>query len=117
MRRLQETVPGTMEYLIAACIEWACERGYQQMVLGQAPPAGQGDDAEDTPDLTEAAPLGRWRISSPERLLQRSVAYLHRRGVLLGNYPALYFFKQKFHPVWAPRYLVVEDASALPRAE
>jgi phosphatidylglycerol lysyltransferase len=113
MRRAWETVPGTMEYLIAASVEWAQARGYRHMSLSLAPLASPSDELSD---LTAAvSPPRRWRISSSARLLQRSAAYLHRRGLLLGNYRSLYFFKRKFHPVWEPRYLVVEDVSALPR--
>jgi hypothetical protein len=35
--------------------------------------------------------------------------------LLLGHDYSLYFFKQKFHPVWEPRYLVVAEISTLPR--
>lgn len=112
MRRAQETVPGAMEYLIAASVEWARARGYRYMSLSLAPLAGPSDELKN---LKAAATPTRWRISSSARLLQRSAAYLHRRGLLLGNYRSLYFFKQKFQPMWEPRYLVVEDISALPR--
>ncbi len=113
MRRTAETVPGTMEYLIAASVEWARARGYRHMSLSLAPLATPSDDLKDLAFLSTPK---RWRISSSARLLQRSAAYLHDRGLLLGNYRSLYFFKQKFHPVWEPRYLIVEDVSTLPRA-
>src|SRR5262249_44827491 len=112
IRRAAETVPGTMEYLIAASVDWAQTRGYRHMSLSLAPLAGLSNELKE---LTAAPPPRRWRISSSARLLQRTVAYLHRRGLLLGNYRSLSFFKQKFQPVWEPRYLVVEDLSALPR--
>jgi phosphatidylglycerol lysyltransferase len=111
MRRTRDTVPGTMEYLIAASMEWAQARGYRYMSLSLAPLAGLSEELKEL----KAAPSARWRISPSARLLQRSAAYLHRRGLLLGNYRSLYFFKQKFQPAWEPRYLVVEDISTLPR--
>ena len=112
MRRAVEAVPGTMEYLIAASVEWAQMRGYRHMSLSLAPLSCLGNELKD---LTTAPPSRRWRISSSARLLQRTGGYLHRRGLLLGNYRSLSFFKQKFQPVWEPRYLVVEDVSTLPR--
>jgi phosphatidylglycerol lysyltransferase len=112
MRRAPEAVPGTMEYLIAASVEWAKARGYRQISLSLAPLADLSDECKE---LTTAAPPRQRRISSSARLLQRRAAYLHRRGLLLGHYHSLYFFKQKFHPVWEPRYLVVAEISTLPR--
>jgi phosphatidylglycerol lysyltransferase len=112
MRRAQITAPGTMEFLIAESVEWARARGYQAMSLSLAPLAGLKDEVQEINNLVTPP---RWRISSSARLLQRSAAYLHRRGLLLGNYRSLYFFKHKFQPVWEPRYLVVNDAATLPR--
>lgn len=111
MRRVEQTPPGTMEYLIAESVEWARVRGYRSMSLSLAPMAGLREEIREINEL--AAP--RWRISSSARLLQRSAAYLHRRGLLLGSYRSLYAFKNKFQPMWQPRYLVLTDASALPR--
>lgn len=112
MRRAHQTVPGTMEYLIAESIEWAKARGFDVMSLSLAPLAGLREELQRLDDAT-AAPV--WRISRSARLFQRSAAYLHRRGLLLGNYRSLYFFKQKYQPTWEPRYLVLSDASTLPR--
>ena len=112
MRRAQQTPPGTMEYLIAESIEWARARGYRAMSLSLAPLAGLREEVQGINDLV-APP--RWRITPSARLLQRSAAYLHRRGILLGNYRSLYFFKHKFQPTWEPRYLVLTEAAALPR--
>lgn len=112
MRRAQLTAPGTMEFLIAESVEWARARGYRAMSLSLAPLAGLREELQE---INQLVTLPRWRISSSARLLQRSAAYLHRRGVLLGGYRSLYFFKHKFQPVWEPRYLVVNDAAALPR--
>lgn len=112
MRRGSHTPPGTMEYLIAESIEWARARGYSAMSLSLAPLVGL---REEVKSIHDAVALTRGRISSSARLLQRSAAYLHRRGLLLGNYRSLYFFKQKFQPTWEPRYLVLDDAAALPR--
>ena len=112
MRRAGNTVPGTMEYLIAESLEWARTRGYGTMSLSLAPLVGLREELQGTNNAI-APPRGR--ISHSARLFQRSAAYIHRRGLLLGNYRSLYFFKQKFQPTWEPRYLVLSDASSLPR--
>lgn len=99
MRRGKETAPGTMEFLIAEAIAWAKEHGYKQMSLGLAPLAGL---------------LDTLRSSSPS-FVEQSAAYLHQRGVLLGQYRSLYAFKAKFQPQWEERYLIVSERRALPQ--
>ncbi len=100
MRRVKETVPGTMEYVIAESIAWAKARGYKHMSLGLAPLAGL---------LTSCA-----HTTSPS-LVERSAAYLHEQGALLGQYRSLYAFKAKFQPEWEERYLLVSERQSLPR--
>lgn len=112
MRRSQQTVPGTMEYLIAESVEWARVRGYSSMSLSLAPLAGLREEIQR---IDEPMTSPGWRPSHSARLFQQSAAYLHRRGLLLGNYRSLYFFKQKFQPTWEPRFLVLSDAAVLPR--
>jgi phosphatidylglycerol lysyltransferase len=100
MRRGKETAPGTMEFLIAEAVAWAKAHGYRQMSLGLAPLAG----------LVRATP------SSPSSsFVERSAAYLHQRGVLLGQYRSLYAFKAKFQPRWEERYLIVSERQSLPQ--
>jgi phosphatidylglycerol lysyltransferase len=105
MRRCAETEPGTMELLLAESIEWARAHGAAHMTLGLVPLAGMSDTpgGEALPDAVTAT-----------RALERCASYLHRRGLLLGNYRSLYFFKDKFQPAWEPRYLVVSDLRGLP---
>jgi phosphatidylglycerol lysyltransferase len=126
MRRAATTEPGAMELLLAECITWAKGRGCARVTLGLAPFAGVGaaeatssrrasgrglsgaggGTATTRPDA-EGAP--------PASLLERSAAYLHRRGLLLGNYRSLHAFKAKFQVDWQPRYLMVGELGALPR--
>ncbi|MFI5272340.1 MAG: bifunctional lysylphosphatidylglycerol flippase/synthetase MprF [Ktedonobacterales bacterium] len=106
MRRTDDTPPGTMELLIAEAIAWARERGGERMALGLAPLAGL--QSEDDASVSDAR---------AERLtrLERGAGFLYRRRLLLGDYASLYAFKDKFHPVWLARYLVVSDRAALPQ--
>src|SRR5258707_14634494 len=94
MRRAPEAVPGTMEYLIAASVEWAKARGYRQISLSLAPLADLSDECKE---LTTAALPRQRRISPSAPPLQRRAAYLHRPGLLPGHFHSLYFFEQKFH--------------------
>lgn len=115
MRRAHNSVPGTMEFLIAESVAWARERGYAAMSLSLAPLADlydnrRGITARHMPSRAMRPPNAIYG-----RILQRSAAYLHRRGLLLSSYNSLYAFKQKFQPDWQPRFLVISDAAAVPR--
>ena len=111
MRRGEETPPGTMELLIASSIEWAKACGCTRMSLGLAPLAGLGGEALTT-TCSAARIEQRARSSS---LLERSAAFLHRRGIVLDTYRSLYTFKAKFQSTWESRYLIVSEGQALPR--
>ena len=75
------------------------------MSLGLLPLAGL--DAETR--ALEGAP------AAPEALLERGASYLHQRGVLLSSYASLRHFKEKFHPDWEARYLLLGETSATPQ--
>jgi phosphatidylglycerol lysyltransferase len=104
IRRDTEAVPGAMELLIAESFAWAQARGCARMSLGLLPLAGL--DAE-TRALEGAS-------ATPEALIERGASYLHQRGVLLSSYASLRHFKEKFHPDWEARYLLLGEASATP---
>jgi phosphatidylglycerol lysyltransferase len=107
MRRHAAAEPGTMDLLLAESIEWARTRGAERVTLGLVPLVGMNGAAggEALPEAVTAT-----------RALERLATALHRRGLLLGNYRSLFFFKDKFQPVWQPRYLVVSDLGRLPHA-
>jgi phosphatidylglycerol lysyltransferase len=105
IRRDMEAVPGAMELLIAESFAWAQARGCERMSLGLLPLAGL--DAETR--ALEDAP------APPEALIERGASYLHQRGVLLSSYASLRHFKEKFHPDWEARYLLLGEASAAPQ--
>jgi len=111
MRRGEKAPPGAMELLIASSIEWAKAHGSAKMSLGLAPLAGLGEEAlAATHDATRC----EQSVKSSSRL-ERSAAFLHRRGIVLDTYRSLYAFKAKFQPAWEPRYLIVSEGQALPR--
>jgi len=105
IRRDADAVPGAMELLIAESFAWASARGCERMSLGLLPLAGL--DAETR--ALEGMP------APPEALIERGAAYLHRRGVFLSSYTSLRHFKEKFHPTWEARYLLLGEASAAPQ--
>ena len=49
-------------------------------------------------------------------LWNRVAAFVYRHGEHFYNFEGLRDYKQKFHPVWRPRYLATPGRAALPRA-
>lgn len=95
MRHRPEAPNGVMDFLFVRLIEWTRERGYETFNMGLSPLAGLGKDAEN---------------GVTEKLL----ALVYENGNALYGFRGLHEYKEKFHPVWEPRYLVYPDAASLP---
>jgi phosphatidylglycerol lysyltransferase len=86
MRRRQDAMAGTMEFLIAASANRFQSEGYTNLTLGAAP----------------LAPVQRERsLSSTERLIHKLKPQLD----YFYNFSSLYDFKRKFQPEWKPLYM------------
>lgn len=97
MRYDPRTSPdGVMQYLFARTLLWGKEMGYRRFSLGMAPFSG-----------LEAGPMA----PLPARL----GAALFRHGEHFYNFRGLRAYKEKFDPVWEPRYLASPGKLALPR--
>jgi phosphatidylglycerol lysyltransferase len=81
--------PYTMEFLFAKLMLWAKEQGFAWLGLGMAPLSGLAD--------RELAPI--W---------QRLGALVFQAGERFYNFRGLRLFKDKFKPMWEPRYLVCQ---------
>jgi len=79
----------TMEFLFARLMVWAKEAGFEWLGLGMAPLSGLAG--------RDLAPI--W---------QRLGAMVFQAGERFYNFRGLRLFKDKFKPVWEPRYLVCE---------
>jgi phosphatidylglycerol lysyltransferase len=96
MRYDRDAPSGLMEALFVWLMRWGKEQGYGVFVLGMAPLSG----FESSP----VAPL--WA---------RLGGFLYRHGEKLYNFQGLRAYKEKFDPVWEPRYLVYPGGLSLPR--
>jgi len=96
MRYHREAPKGVMEALLVHVMQWGKARGYRQFVLGMAPLSG----FEDSP------------VAS---LWNRLGAFLYEHGEPVYNFQGLRAYKDKFSPVWDPRYLAYPGGLALPR--
>jgi phosphatidylglycerol lysyltransferase len=95
MRYGADAPPATMDALFTELMLWGRQAGYQWFSLGMAPLSGFQHH--------RLAPL--WN---------RLGALLFRYGEHFYNFQGLREFKEKFEPVWEPRYLAASSALAVP---
>ncbi len=96
MRYSPDASRNLMTYLFVQTMLWGKEQGYEWFNLGMAPLAG-----------LEARPLAPFwnRIGN----------LIFRHGEHFYHYEGLRDFKQKFNPIWTPKYLACPNGLALPR--
>ena len=51
---------------------------------------------------------------SDDPTIERALNYIYRNVSRLYNFRGLHTFKEKFHPIWSPRYLVYPNSASLP---
>jgi phosphatidylglycerol lysyltransferase len=95
MRYDDEAPSGVMEFLFTELLLWGQKQGYAWFSLGMAPLSGF--------EHHRLAPL--WN---------RLGALLYRHGENLYNFRGLRAFKEKFDPIWEPRYLASPGGLTLP---
>ena len=96
MRYHRDAPRDVMEALLVHVILWGKEQGYQRFALGMAPLSG-----------FEESPLASfWK---------RLGAFLYEHGEAVYSFQGLRAYKEKFNPVWEPRYLAYPGGLSLPR--
>ena len=96
MRYTAAAPEAAMEYLFVQMMLWARAEGYAHFNLGMAPLSGL--------ENRQLAPV--WN---------RVGALLFTHAENFYNFQGLHTFKQKFDPVWEPRYLASRGGLLLPR--
>ncbi|BBH20383.1 phosphatidylglycerol lysyltransferase [Paenibacillus baekrokdamisoli] len=95
MCHLPETPNGTMDQLFVCLLEWAKAEGYQYFNLGMAPLSSVGQ--------TQAA------------IREEKLAHIvFKHGGYWYGFKGLRKYKEKFFPVWEPRYLAYPTSVSLP---
>jgi phosphatidylglycerol lysyltransferase len=95
LMRYSEAAPkGVVDFMLIECMLWGKAQGFRWFNLGMAPLSG----------LEEHALAPAWHKLG--RLVQRY-------GETFYNFEGLRKFKQKFDPVWRPRYLAAPDGLAM----
>jgi phosphatidylglycerol lysyltransferase len=96
MRHREEAPDGVMDFLFVELMLWGREQGYRWFNLGMAPLSG----------LEERALAPLWN---------RVGSLVFRHGEHFYNFQGLRQYKEKFDPVWEPRYLACPGGLVLPR--
>jgi phosphatidylglycerol lysyltransferase len=96
MRYHHDAPKGVMEALLVHVMTWGREQGYRRFVLGMAPLSG-----------FEQSPVASF--------WNRIGAFLYEHGEPVYNFQGLRAYKDKFNPVWEPRYLAYPGGLRLPR--
>jgi phosphatidylglycerol lysyltransferase len=95
MRYHPEAPGGTMDYLFVKLMEWGESQGFHWFSLGMAPLAG----------LEERAMAAPWN---------RIASLVFRHGQHFYDFAGLRAYKEKFNPVWSPRFLAAPRGLSLP---
>lgn len=96
MRYWPDAPHGLMEYLFIQLMLWGKQEGYEWFNLGMAPLSGLEEH--------DLAPL--W---------SRLGAFIFHHGEHFYNLQGLRTYKEKFDPIWKPKYLVCPRGIILPR--
>jgi phosphatidylglycerol lysyltransferase len=95
MRYADEAPKNVMDYLFVELLHWGREQGYEAFEFGMAPLAG----LEDRP----LAPI-----------MSRVGKLLFERGEELYNFRGVRRYKDKYDPVWQPRYVAAPRKWTIP---
>jgi phosphatidylglycerol lysyltransferase len=96
MRFAPDAPPGVMDQMFIELMLMSRREGYRWFNLGMAPLSGLPEH--------RLAPV--WT---------KLVRFVYRRGDALFNFEGLRAFKQKFKPVWRPKYLAYPGGLSLPQ--
>jgi phosphatidylglycerol lysyltransferase len=97
MRHLPEAPNGSMDFLFSEVMRWGRAQGFRWFNFGVAPLSGLDGGKEGS-------------------LWDRIGTLLYRHGEHFYNFQGLRSYKDKFRPVWTPRYLASPGGAALPVA-
>ncbi len=86
MRYHADVVDNLMDYVLIKSMLWASEQGYKRFNMGMSPLYDVGEH----PSSARA---------------ERAARLAFRFGERVYNYQGLHNYKNKFHPIWEPRYL------------
>lgn len=97
MRHRAQIENGVMDFLFLSLFQWAKAQGYDSFNLGLSSLAGVGEKKDDP---------------ATERLLH----WVYDNVQRVYNFKGLHRFKDKFHPLWEPRFINFIGQANMPAA-
>ncbi len=94
MRHRPDAENGTMDFLFVSLFLWARSMGYETFNLGLSGLSGVGETPGDP-------------------AMERALHYVYEHVNQFYNFKGLHKFKEKFHPIWSPRYLIYPGPGSL----
>ncbi len=95
MRHRSHAEKGQMDFLFVSLFEWAKQSGYARFNFGLSALSGIGERAADP---------------AIEKALRFVFEHINR----FYNFKGLHGYKDKYGPVWSPRYLIYPNVATLP---
>ncbi len=95
MRHRSGAEKGQMDFLFVSLFEWARSKGYARFNFGLSALSGIGEKPEDP-------------------AIERALRYVYQHVNQFYNFKGLHAFKDKYKPVWSPRYLGYPSIATLP---
>jgi phosphatidylglycerol lysyltransferase len=94
MRHRRNVENGTMDFLFVSLLLWARSKGYESFNLGLSSLSGVGETPSDP-------------------AVERALHYIYEHINQFYNFKGLHEYKEKFHPIWSPRYLIYPTPGGL----
>jgi len=95
MRHHRQLENGVMEFMFAGLLSWTKEQGFARFSLGQSALSLIGQKPDDP-------------------RLEKFLHYIYENFNRFYNFKGLHSFKEKFNPVWEPRYIIYPGLASLP---
>ncbi len=95
MRHRAGAEKGQMDFLFVSLFEWAKSKGYARFNFGLSALSGIGEEPEDP-------------------AIERALRFVFEHVKQFYNFKGLHGYKDKFGPIWSPRYLVYPNVPSLP---
>ena len=95
MRHRAHAEKGQMDFLFASLFEWARAAGYARFNFGLSALSGIGEKPADP-------------------AVERTLRYIFEHINRFYNFKGLHSYKDKYGPVWSPRYVIYPNVAALP---
>ncbi len=97
MRHRADADAGQMDFLFVSLFEWAKSRQYARFNFGLSALSGIGERPEDP-------------------AIEKALRFVFQHVRQLYNFKGLHAYKNKYSPVWSPRYLIYPNIASLPAA-